>query len=158
MLPRTRAESSPEAEATIASLRREYQKQSKRHFSWGPIMAALAIGWVGAILFMSRTKNADPLADARLNNAPAVAAAPTPTVPRAQLVNHFAPRPIGGAARVQLPDGRILWTKVCVGVKSLTDLPRSGNLIGDMRYVSGTNAFWVWTTPISGGLPTWIDP
>jgi hypothetical protein len=156
MIPRTRAESSAEAEATIASLRRYHEK---RRLSWGPIIAALAIGWTGTILFMSRTKNADPLADARLNNAPAVAAAtPSATVPRAQLVYQFAPRPIGDAERVALPDGRILWTKVCARVKSLTDLPLSGNQIGDMRYVSGTNAFWVWTTPISGGLPTWIDP
>jgi hypothetical protein len=158
MLPRTRAQADPQAAATIASLRRQYQKQPKRHSSWGPIMAALAIGWVGATLFMSRTKNADPSADARLNNAPTVAAAPTPTVPRAQLVHEFAPRPIGGAAQVRVPDGRVLWTKVYEGVRSLTDLPLTGNQIGDMRYVSGTDAFWIWATPISGGLPTWIDP
>jgi len=111
---------------------------------------------------MSRTKNADPLADARLNNAPsdqsAPVATPTPTVMRALPVNHFAPRPIGDLLRVQLPDGRILWTKACAGVRSLTDLPLTGNQVGDMRYVSGTNAFWVWTTPIGGGLATWIDP
>jgi hypothetical protein len=163
MLPRTRAEADPQAGATIASLQRyyEYQQQPKRHSNWGPIIFALAIGWVAAILFMSRTKNADPLADARLNNAPndrsAPVATPTPIVMRAQLVQ-FAPRPIGDNSWVRLPDGRSVWTKVCPGVKSLTDLPRTGNHLGDMRYVSEADGFWVWTTLIGSNVPTWIDP
>jgi hypothetical protein len=162
MIPRPRTESDPVATATMERIRRDFKERlqppRRQGLQWGAIICALFVGYLGASL---AGKQQQPVATVQ-SPQPVVTAppnpTPTPTAPRAQLVNHFAPRPIGDLLRVQLPDGRILWTKVCAGVKSLTDLPPTGNQIGDMRYVSGTNAFWVWTTPIGGGLPTWIDP
>ena len=85
-----------------------------------------------------------------------------PTVPRAQLVSlgtpHIQDTPVqlGESTWVHMPDGRwVVATFVGVG-KSQSDLPLTGNRIGDARYVG--EHCWVWLRPIGQTNPTWIDP
>ena len=94
---------------------------------------------------------------------PAVIASPTPVArdyaPRAEMVqNDFAPRPVGDAFGVQMPDGRHVRATVRHAVVGQNDLPLSGNHIGDARYVAGDKHWYVWLTQSANSAPAWIDP
>ena len=79
--------------------------------------------------------------------------------PRAELVqNDFAPRPVGDAFGVQMPDGRHVRATVRYAVVGQNDLPLSGNHIGDARYVAGDKHWYVWLIQSANSAPAWIDP
>jgi hypothetical protein len=161
MTPRSRFDADPEAEATMEALRRRYQQPPpRRHFGWLGLLIAVFLGYLFAH-FSDRNRSApDPVEGYRL---PAAIASPTPVVPdyapRAELVqNDFAPRPVGDAFGVQMPDGRHVRTTVRYAVVSQNDLPLSGNHIGDARYVAGDKHWYVWLIQSVNSAPAWIDP
>jgi hypothetical protein len=79
--------------------------------------------------------------------------------PRAELVqNDFAPRPVGDAFGVQMPDGRHVRATVRYAVVGQNDLPLSGNHIGDARYVASDKHWYVWLIQSANSAPAWIDP
>jgi hypothetical protein len=79
--------------------------------------------------------------------------------PRAELVqNDFAPRPVGDAFGVQMPDGRHFRATVRYAVVGEKDLPLSGNHIGDARYVASDKHWYVWLIQSANSAPAWIDP
>jgi hypothetical protein len=88
-------------------------------------------------------------------------ASPIPVVrdyaPRATLVyDHSAPRPVGEAFPIQMPDGRQLAATVRSPVANSNALPLFGNHLGDARF-DGQH-WYVWLSSVAGGAPSWIDP
>jgi hypothetical protein len=111
MTPRSRFDADPEAEATIEALRRRYQQQPReRHFGWLGLLIAVFLGYLFAHFSDGSRSTPD---SAERYRAAGGGPMPGPTsvvrdyAPRAELVqNDFAPRPVGGAFAVQMPDGR----------------------------------------------------
>ena len=157
MTPRSRFDADPEAEATIEALRRRYQQQPPRsHFGWLGLLIAVFLGYLFA--HFSDGNRGSHFAD-----KPTAMPSPTPVVrdyaPRAELVqNDFAPRPVGGAFDVQMPDGRHVRATVRYAVVGQKDLPLNGNHIGDARYVAGDKHWYVWLIQSANSAPAWIDP
>jgi len=88
---------------------------------------------------------------------------PTPVVrdyaPRAELVqNDFAPRPVGDAFDVRMPDGHHARATVRYAVVGQKDLPLGGNHIGAARYVASDKHWYVWLIQSANSAPAWIDP
>jgi hypothetical protein len=165
MTPCSRFDADPEAEATMEALRRRYQPQPReRHFGWLGLLIAVFLGYLFAH-FSDRNRSAPDSAE-RYRLPAAIASpmpSPTPVVrdyaPRAELVqNDFAPRPVGGAFGVQMPDGRHVRTTVRYAVVSQNDLPLSGNHIGDARYVASDKHWYVWLIQSANSAPARIDP
>jgi hypothetical protein len=165
MTPRSRFDADPEAEATIEALRRRYQQPPPRsHFGWLGLLIAVFLGYLFAH-FSDRNRSAsDPVERYR---TPAAMASPMPSpppavrdyAPRAELVqNDFAPRPVGDAFGVQMPDGRHVRAIVRYAVAGQNDLPLSGNHIGDARYVARDKHWYVWLIQSANSVPAWIDP
>src|ERR1700745_3540151 len=165
MTPRTRFDADPKAEATMEALRRRYQPQPPRSpFGWLGLLIAVFLGYLFAH-FSDRNRSApDSVERYRL---PAAIAGPMPSpprvvrdyAPRAELVqNDFAPRPVGDAFGVQMPDGRRARATVRSAVVGPNDLPLTGNHIGDARYAAGEGYWYVWLTQSANSAPAWIDP
>lgn len=82
--------------------------------------------------------------------------------PRAQLVSLGEPQlqdePVsqGESFWVHMPDGRWIVATYVARASQLSELPMSGNRVGDARYV-GEQAY-IWLRPVGGVNPTWIDP
>src|SRR5260370_2422971 len=115
MTPRSRLDADPEAEATMEALRRRYQQPPPRsHFGWLGLLIAVFLGYMFAHFSDGNRSIPDPVERYRL---PAAIASPMPSptpvvrdyAPRAELVqNDFAPRPVGDAFGVPMPDARHL--------------------------------------------------
>lgn len=176
MLPRSKVDSDPVATATMERISRSLDERPQRKgLPWGALIIALVAVFVW--LAWPRGPSADPLGDARLNNArptptPAVAPAPAPAlraelvrvnpnVPRATLVNLGTPViptkvQMGDTFWVQMPDQRWIVANAMGHANRLEELPLTGNRIGDARWI-GEHCF-VWLNPIGQINPTWIDP
>ena len=146
----------------MEALRKRYQPQSPRsHFRWLGLLIAVFLGYLFAHFSNGNRSTPDSAEHYRLPTAPM----PSPTsvvrdyVPRAELVqNDFAPRPVGDAFDVQMPDGRHARAIVRYAVVGQKDLPLSGNHIGDARYVAGNKHWYVWMIQSANSAPAWIDP
>ncbi len=130
------------------------------HFGWLGLLIAVFLGYLFAHFSDGNRSTPDSAERYRL---PTAMPSPTPIVrdyaPRAELVqNDFAPRPVGDAFDVQMPDGRHARATVRYAVVGQKDLPLSGNHIGDARYVAGDKHWYVWLTSSANTAPTWIDP
>jgi len=165
MTPRSRFDVDPEAEATMEALRRRYQQPPPRsHFGWLGLLIAVFLGYLFAHFSDGNRSTPDSAERHRLPTAIAgPMPSPTPVVrdyaPRAELVqNDFAPRPVGDAFDVQMPDGRHVRATVRYAVVGQNDLPLSGNHIGDARYVAGNKHWYVWLIQSANSAPAWIDP
>ncbi len=163
MTPRSRFDADPQAEATMEALRRQYQPQPTRnHFGWLWLLIAVFLGY----LFAHLSDGNRSAQDSRYRLPAAITSpmpSPAPVVrdyaPRAELVqNDFAPRPVGGAFDVQMPDGRHARAIVRYAVVGQNDLPLRGNHIGDARYVVGDKHWYLWLTQSANSAPAWIDP
>src|SRR5258708_7855483 len=175
MTPRLKVDSDPVATATMERIRRSLERPQPRFpLSVGFLLCLgsliLMFGW----LAWPRGPSADPIGDARLNNARAT---PTPVMPvpaaRAELVraNPNVPRaalvslgaPVaqksvewGESFWVQMPDRRWIVATAIARANRLEELPLTGNKVGDARWI-GEHCF-VWLNPIGQTSPTWIDP
>jgi hypothetical protein len=161
MTPRSRFDADPEAEATMEALRRRYQPQPPRSpFGWLGLLIAVFLGYLFAHFRDGNRSAPDPVERYR---PPAAMPNPTPVVrdyaPRAEFVqNDFAPRPVGDAFGVQMPDGCHVRATVRHAVVGQNDLPLSGNHIGDARYVASDKHWYVWLIQSANSAPAWIDP
>jgi len=155
MTPRPKVESDPVATATMERIRRSLDERPQRNgLQWGAIVVALFVGYLGANL--AGTKS--PVATDQSPQAVARATPDDIRVLRALPVEVSAPRPVGGHFPVVMPDGRYINSIVRAAVRNLGSLPKDGNQINDARYVAADSHWYIWTTPLSGGLPRWIDP
>src|SRR5258708_10390635 len=142
MTPRSRFDADPEAEGTMEALRRRYQQEPPRsHFGWLGLLIAVFLGYLFAHFSDGNRSAPDPVERYRL---PAAIASPMPSptpvvrdyAPRAELVqNDFAPRPVGDAFGVQMPDGRHVRATVRYAGVGQNDLPLSGNPIRAPNYL-----------------------
>jgi hypothetical protein len=159
MVPRTRAQSDPQAENIMSALRRQYQEPQKKGFSLSAVLLALIIGYLATQAYQHRNERTVPNPESVVRALATPAPAASPVVPRAELVGHpFAPRPIGDSLQLQMPDGQTVRTTVRLAVARYADLPVSGNQLGDMRYTRDGAQWYVWTRSIGATAPTWIDP
>src|SRR6267142_3299036 len=174
MVPRSKVDSDPVATATMERIRRSLNERPQRKgLPWGAVVIALVAIFVW--LAWPRGPSADPLGDARLNNAQATPtpapAISVPVPPRAELVrlNPNVPRAtlvslgtpliptkvqMGDTFWVQMPDTRWIVANAMGRAKSQEELPLTGNRIGDARWI-GEHCF-VWLNPIGQINPTWI--
>jgi hypothetical protein len=64
---------------------------------------------------------------------------------------------VGKAQLVRMPDGLQVLATLKGSVFSLSQLPQSGNHIGD-TYVLGDRSEWIWLTAPGATQASWIDP
>ena len=58
-----------------------------------------------------------------------------------------------------MPDGRLLpYGRDRGTLWKTADLPKTGNQIGDVYGIVGSNAHYVWEVPLGDTQPRWIDP
>ncbi len=128
----------------MEALRRRYQQQPPRsHFRWLGLLIAVFLGYLFAHFSDGNRSASDPVEHYRMPAA---------------IQNDFAPRPVGDAFGVQMPDGRHARATVRYAVVGQNDLPLSGNHIGDARYVAGDKHWYVWLIQSANSAPAWIDP
>ncbi len=124
----------------------------ERNFPWELVYVLFAVIPICA-LFILPHNPADPLADARVDNAPQVASTPVPP-PKPKEI-HF-----GDHFNVTMPDGRLISGTYVGQANQWQDLPWTGNKIGDPRYLWEYKHWFIWLAPVGANLnrPTWIDP
>ena len=164
MRPRIFPTAQAELEQINVALRRAYEpppptRQNSRALAQtirdlGALASTIAIAIVPVVaLMLAWSKPADPMGDAKLNNAP-----------KNQLIRHEgAVEPVVK----QLVVGDIVEFKEDFpGLKAIVqesvhmweELPWTGNKIGDARYVFASKHWFVWLKPSTALTPTWIDP
>jgi hypothetical protein len=122
----------------------------------GMLAKTIAIVLVPVVLFiLAWSKPVDPLADAKLNNAPVVAA---PTPPPA--VKYYK-----NGDQITFKDfpGIVCTVTGDYATARYDDLPWTGNRLYDTRYVTADKHWYIWMLPRlvranTLATPTWIDP
>jgi hypothetical protein len=156
MRPRSFLTAGLELQQIGEALRQAYPLPQKKRRHFGPdLKVLLYLGLYLALLFvvllLAWSPTADPLGDAKLNNAPRSAASPTPTTHQ-QRVNQLGDTFL-------IPDKQHI--AIYVGDQvHWEDLPWTGNHIGDARYVWDVKRWYIWLVPAESedGTPTWTDP
>src|SRR5260221_85799 len=173
MLPRSKVDSDRVATATMEQIGRDFkerlQPKPRVRFSVGFLLCVGALILMFGWLAWPRTPSADPIGDARLNNArptaTPVAIAPVPipalraelvrlnpNVPRATVVNLGTPHSQttklqwGDSFWVQVPDQRWVVATAIARANRLEELPLTGNKVGDARWIG--EHWFVWLNPI----------
>lgn len=124
---------------------------------WAIFVAVILVGVVIVTSQLPRVTQAVPV--------PTPTPAPAVVPPRAELLR-AVPRAqllalpnwrVGQQTLLRMPDGLQVLAKLKGSVFSTSQLPVTGNHVGD-TWVVGDNHEWVWLTAPGSSQATWIDP